>query len=319
MDDKTGQDLRHLEDTLAGFDDEITGRYFGAALTRVGLEAKRSMVELESAGMLDLTLDGASEVAHGDEISLVGRFLNALQESLASIAQVLAGEPTSRGLIPGEIKELASLRLAETAPGSLQMKLVPAHPEVSDVSQMSLHPDVFPEDDDDERVPLLDRSVDRLIGVLAHDPEQNSDLLQDLADLGPRTATHLSELTKALNEGNANVSLAWRSDYATRSTRFTRDASKALARRLEEVTEHSRELVVTGRIVGGSLVHRRFELEPMGEEQGLLAGAVMDAALPSLELLFGQMCTATITVSEASLPSGETREAHLLHSLAQLD
>lgn len=318
MDDKAGQELRHLDDALAGFDDEMTGRYFGAALTRAGLEAKRSMVELESAGMLDLILDGASEVAHGDEISLVGRFLNALQETLASIAQVLAGEPTSRGLIPGEIKELVSLRLAETAPGSLQMKLVPANPKASDAPQMRLHPDVI-SDDDDERVPLLDRSVDRLIGVLAHDPEQSSDLLQDLADLGPRTATHLNELTKALNEGNANVSLAWQSDHATRSTRFTRDASKALARCLEEVTERSRELVVTGRIVGGSLVHRRFELEPTGEEHGLLAGAVTDDALPSLELLFGQMCTATITVSEASLPSGETREAHLLRSLAQLD
>lgn len=116
--------------------------------------------------------------------------LEALQESLASIGQVLEGEPTSRGLIPSAIKDLVSLRIAATAPGSLQLKLVPAHPEI-DMGQPQTSlleaAETSQEGEDEEEAPLLDRSVDRLIGLLGRAPGDTEELLQDLAYVGPRT------------------------------------------------------------------------------------------------------------------------------------
>lgn len=315
MDRRSEEDLRELDAAIGSFDSAAAGEYFGVRLMREGLERKRSLVAAESAGVLDLVLASEEEGAVGDEISLIGRVLNSLQESLASIAQVLEGEPTSRGLIPASIKDLVALRLVATAPGSLQMRLVPAHPETeSDLPQMSLGS----EGEDEDVVPLVDRSVDRLIRLLAHRPDdEDEELLQDLAEVGPRTTTHLEELSKALYEGGASASLSWRSSHCARQTLFTRSDSKLLTAKLGEVHETAREMVVTGRLVGGSLVHRRFELEPTGEAQGLIVGTVAEGALPSLELLFGQTCTATIDVREATLPSGETRESHFLRSLSE--
>ncbi len=314
------KELSDLDAALAVAPEGLASEYFGVGLMRDSLARRREILVAEAAGALDLVLRGDDPATTGDEISLVARVLDALQESLASIAQVLAGEPTSRGLIPGSIKDLVSLRIAAMAPGSLQLKLVPVHPEIDGEvePQVSLleTAEVATEGDDGEELPLLDRSVDHLIGLLAYAPEDTDDLLQGLAYVGPRTTSHLHQLTKALNEGSANVALSWRSAHRQRQTTFTRSASQSLAKTLEEVTEESRSVVVTGRLVGGSLVHRTFELEPTGEEQGLIAGKVAEDALSSLELLFGQICTAHMEVREARLPSSEMREAHFLVSLA---
>jgi hypothetical protein len=312
--DRSRQELRELDAAIGGLRDEPDAP-FGVKIMRDGLVRKRQMVMAQAAGEFELVLSGEEAGVVGDEISLVGRVLNSLQESIASIAQVLEGEPTSRGLIPGATKESVSLKLLTTAPGSLKMTLVPAHPELDspEATQMRLEGD---DENEEEAAPLVDRSVDRLLGLLSYEPG-DTDLLQDLADVGPRTVTHLEELTRALDEGGAGASFGWRSCYVSRSLVFSRPASKALRQKLKEVDEDSREIVVTGRLVGGSLVHRRFELEPSNEHQGLIAGVVADSALPSIELLFGKNCTATLDVNEARLPSGETRESHFLKSLSE--
>jgi hypothetical protein len=90
-----------------------------------------------------------------------------------------------------------------------------------------------------------------------------------------------------------------------------------LSRTLERVEETTREVVYTGRLVGGSLVHRTFELEPEGEDGGLVAGKIVEEVLRDLEALFGRTCTARIEVREATMPSGETRESHLLRQLSE--
>lgn len=310
------KELNDLETALAAAPQQMASEYFGVQLMRDSLVRRRETIVGEASGVLDLVLSSDDPRTTGDEISLVARVLEALQESLASIGQVLAGEPTSRGLIPNAIKDLVALRIVATAPGSLQLKLVPAHPEVDvEQPQVSLL-ESSQEGEDEEEAPLLDQSVDRLIGLLSRAPGDTEELLQDLAYVGPRTTLHIQDLTKALDEADANVSLAWNSAHCRSEATFSRSASRALGETLDAVKEESREVVATGRLVGGSLVHRTFELEPAGEEQGLIAGKVAEDALPSLELLFGQTCTAQMEVREARLPSGETREAHFLTGLS---
>lgn len=313
------KELNDLETALAAAPQQMASEYFGVQLMRDSLVRRRETIVGEAAGVLDLVLSSDDPRTTGDEISLVARVLEALQESLASIGQVLAGEPTSRGLIPSGIKDLVALRIAATAPGSLQLKLVPAHPEIEvKQPQASLLESAqsSQEGEGEEEAPLLDQSVDRLIGLLSRASGNTEELLHDLAYVGPRTTSHIQDLTKALNEADANVSLAWNSAHCQSEATFGRSASRALGETLDAVKEDSREVVATGRLVGGSLVHRTFELEPAGEEQSLVAGKVAEDALPSLELLFGQTCTAHMEVREARLPSGETREAHFLTALS---
>jgi len=311
-------ELRDLDSALAEASEVRASADFGISLMRDSLLRRREEVFADAAGVLDLALRGAAPGTTGAEISLVGKVLDSFQESLASVAQVLAGEPTSRGLIPGAIKGLVQLRVAGATSGSLQLRLVPANLPTEDSApdQPMLLESGADQEADQEEAPLLDRSMERLIGLLSYGDADRDELLQDIADVGPRTTSHLQALSKAVGEAGANASLTWRSAGSERSAIFTRQSAERLARTLEEVVEESREVVFTGRLVGGSLVHRTFELEPDAEGASLVAGKVTEQVLPELaRMQFGQPCTAHIEVREARLPSGETREAHLLTHL----
>jgi hypothetical protein len=77
------------------------------------------------------------------------------------------------------------------------------------------------------------------------------------------------------------------------------------------MTTTERSLVVSGRLVGGSLVRRTFEIEL--EDGTVLAGRADETVLSTLEELFGHECTAHLIATEAVLASGETKDAyHLL-------
>ena len=223
--------------------------------------------------------------------------LASLQDSLASIAQVMAGKPTARGLIPAAIKESVELRVAIARPGSLSLQLVPAAP---------IQEPLF--EDGDES--LLDLSVGRLLSLLGHADGDRSVLLADIADLGPRVTAHVQTLSNLLAENQANASLRWRSQALEKSAVLDMRGATELRRVLREVEETTRDLVYTGRLVGGSLVRRTFELELELEppETTVIGGRVAEGALADLEELFGQHVTAVIVVRESRLRSGETRD-----------
>src|SRR4051812_14646740 len=94
------QELEQLRQTLESFDPEHSERYFGVRLMRESLERRLRQVEDGMRGRLDVGLTRASRSGTGAELFLVAGVLSSLQDGLASIAQVLAGRPTGRGLIP---------------------------------------------------------------------------------------------------------------------------------------------------------------------------------------------------------------------------
>jgi hypothetical protein len=300
------RDLRQLEETLASFDPGHAERFVGVRLMQQSLERRREQILSEIHGTLRVGLTRSERAGTGAELPLVAGVLSALQESLASIAQVMAGKPTARGLIPAAIKQEVELRVAEAQPGSLNLRLVPAAPS---------HEPLF----QDGEGSLLELSVDRLLGLLAHAHGDRGDLLQDIADLGPRVTSHVQALSNWIAEGQATAALEWRSRGFERSARLDTRAAAQLRDVLREVDEEKRDLVFTGRLVGGSLVRRTFELELELEppETSVIGGRVDEDALPALEALsFGQSVTATVEVRESRLRSGETRESHLLKSVS---
>lgn len=298
------EELRELDEALGSFEDESSTAYFGVRLMRESLERRRhQVIAREAAGELDLALTRAEGHGTGAEVSLVAGVLSSLQESLASIAQVLAGRPTARGLIPVAIKESVQLRIAAAEPGSLSIRLVPAFVEQQE-----------PLFDDEDRT-LMDVSIDHLLRLIDTAEGSPSDLLGEIADVGPRASGHIQNLSHSLAEGHANLALSWRSATASRRAALDSRAASTLEAVLNEVEEQTREVVFTGRLVGGSLVRQTFEFELPSPESTVLAGRVADDVINDVERLFGQPCTAILEVREARLRSGETRETHLLKRL----
>lgn len=302
--DRLTEEIQDLDRALGAVSPEIADESFAFRLTRDSLLRRRDELVAAAAGVLDMGLQPGDDES-GAEISLVARVLDSFQESLASIAQVLAGEPTALGLIPVSIKDGVQLKVAEANPGSLNLRLVPANPHPE--PERSLF-------DSDPEVPLIDRSISLLLGLLAEIDDKPS-LVQHIADVGPRATGHIQRLGKVLGESNAGVSLSWRSSATEARADVSGEQALTLTSRLSEIKEASRDVVLTGRLVGGSLVRRSFELEL--EDGSVIAGQVSEAPLDRLARLFGRSCTARIEVREAVLRSGETRESHQLLDLTE--
>jgi hypothetical protein len=293
-------DIKPIEAALADINPAQARGHFGLELMRQSLERQRDQLN----GWLRLALTRDERLGTGAELSLVAGVLSSLQDSVASIGQVVAGQPTARGLIPAAIKEATELRVADAQPGSLNLLLVPA---------AATQDPLF----EDGNETLLELSMQHLMGLLSGD---QGDLLQEIAHLGPRVTSHVQTLTNWLAEGRAAASLEWRSRNVDQATRLGTSEATRLREVLREVEEDTRTLVMTGRLVGGSLLRATFELElePIQPEDTVIAGRTDEAALDNLEQLFGQRVTATVEVRESRLRSGETREAHMLKSLSAL-
>lgn len=298
--------LAATDETLSLFDTVEPGAYFGVELMRRGMQRQRERLLLDRLGSaprfeqaLELELRQSNTEA-GAEAALLANVLGSLQEAILAVAQSLRERPTLHGPVTAAIQDAVRLRVAFALPGSLRLRLIPADPE----SQHSLF-------EEEEEESLLSLSMSSLLEVLESATRENrEDLLQHVASLGPRASLHLGALSSALDRGNARMAIAWRSPRAVNTVRLDRSDAQRLNSILQEVRSAERELVVSGRLVGGSLVRRTFEIEL--DDGSILSGKADEQVLPVIEELFGGACTAELLETETSLPSGETKEAFRL-------
>ncbi|HCG02760.1 MAG TPA: hypothetical protein DEV93_19720 [Chloroflexi bacterium] len=303
--------LSATDEVLSLFDDAPRGKYFGVDLMRHGLQRQREDTLLRrfaangvSAEALEVELRQGAELRGGAEVSLLASVLASLQEAVLAMAQSLRDRPTLHGPVTSEIQDAVRLKVAFAVPGSLRLGLTAAEPE--------LQRSILEEDGD---APLLERSVDSLMGLLASSvANDREDVLQQLASFGPRVATHVAALSGALERGHARIAIAWRSEGRRRTVRLDRGDALRLHELLLQFETTDREMVVRGRLVGGSLVRRVFELEL--DDGSVMSGKTDETALGMLEELFGQECTAHIVATETSLPTGEVKEAYRLQRLS---
>jgi hypothetical protein len=301
--------LASTEQLLTLLDEAPRGDYFSVDLVRRSIERQRDDLLIRRFGqvavadeVIDLDLRPARVAESGAEVGLLSTVLAELQGAVTAIAQSLRERPTTRGPITAGIQEAARLNVAFALPGSLRLRLVPAEPVLQQLLRAN------------EGESLLDDSLDELVGLLdAAGADDREDLLQRLASIGPRAAGHVASLSAALDRGETALGLGWRSPHQQRTVFFKREHAQFLASLLRTMESTERTLVVRGRLVGGSLVRRTFELEL--EDGSLLSGPADEDAVDTLEELFGQDCTAHLLVTEARLASGETKEAHRLQRL----
>jgi hypothetical protein len=308
-------ELEELDALIAESSTPETSGYFGAHLTLDSLVRRRADLlglmlaqGLDATERLDLVLQASASSAAGADVGFVARLLSELQESISAIAQALTRGATRRGVVPIEIQELVRLRLATALPGSLALRMVPSIPS-SAARQLELT------GEGGEAPSLLELATTRLIETVSSASDANHELLGLVAELGPRASLHLRELARIIATGATDVSFGWASELGTAHAALTRDTAIRLHTFLEGVEESITEVTVAGRLVGGSLVRRRFEIELPDET--ILSGSAGDEALAAVERYFGQACVATLQVRHTDVRGGETREAYTLLHLSQ--
>jgi hypothetical protein len=305
-------ELRQLEDLIAAAAESEADAFVGGRLMLAGFEQRRVRLltehldaHLAPAGeLLDLGLTRPATYGTGGEIGLLARILAPLQEGLSAIAQSLTGRPTARGQIPGTIQDAVALRVAFALPGSLNLRLVPAVPESQQPLFAGNHT-------------LLELSLEHLVTLVTRASESPEAALDAISIAGPRAASHLHALSKTLVEGQTNLDVRWRSHRAKYDMALTARVAGTLREVLEAVTDETRTRKFTGRLVGGNLIRRTFDLELEQPEGTVITGKATEDVLGDLEVLFGGICTATVEVRESSLHSGETREQFTLVALVE--
>ncbi len=309
MSDQPLDYLAATDELISLFDELPPGEFFGADLMRNSMIIQRdrllsrrfSLVEAHEE-VIDLEIRQPNQAA-GAEASLLSTVLAELQEAVLAIAQSLRERPTLRGPVTADIRAAVGLNVAFALPGSLRLRLVPAEPVLQSLLPLG----------DGERS-LLGESVETFLNVLdtASSGEEER-LLEQLAAVGPRASGHLASLSSALSRGSANMGVGWRSRQSRRSLTFSRSDAQRLSVLLHGMETSERTHVHQGRLVGGSLVRRTFELEL--DDGTVISGRADEDVLPMLEELFGQDCTAQVLVTETRLASSETKEAYRLQRL----
>jgi hypothetical protein len=297
----TPQDeLRQLEQLLGERGGE--GEPFGVALTFESLKRRREQILAQSPEEFHLALERPGR-STGAEAGFVSDVLRSLQDSLASVAQSLSIGATRAGTIPAHIKDAVELRVVQAAPGSLDLRMAPAYPT-----------DQLPLFAEEGAPPLLDAAVERVVRILDLATAERDEVLGEVAELGQRATRHLGQLSRALATRQASALVEWTSQRTTLSTTLSAGAAATLMGILGEVQEEAHVATFTGRLVGGSLPRRSFELEI--DEDTVLRGKVAEEALSAIEHFgLGDHGVAEIEVRQLSLSSGETKEAYRLLSL----
>ncbi|MDD7922735.1 hypothetical protein [Actinomycetospora chibensis] len=278
-------------------------RHLRGDLEQQLVAARRSEVELH--------LSGQPVLDHEIRIDKLAQFLGRFQESVAAIAQALAGKATSRAPIPANLRDASSLRLAGVFPGSFGATLRGPEENVDDGVLFEL-----PNEDVES---LLDLSLKRILSIVdaVHltDGSDEETIVELVAPLGSRALRHVTWLAKLMADDELDAEWIWTapgssSKYSALSSGGARRLYRVLSN--NEATEEAQ--VVRGLLGGASEIRNRIELQLATGE--IINARVADDVVAALRDYFGSEVNATFNVrTVTSRTSGIVRNYYLLTDL----
>lgn len=243
---------------------------------------------------INISIDGDVFAEHTASIGVLGTLFIRFQKLFNSIGQALTTGPTLRGPISHEIRDLTDLRVAAFYPSSFGMTLIT--PSKYDLIGESL-------------------SASSLAAMfqLFNAADEEKQIMRFSGELGRRAFGHLSHVITILEEQHASIGLKW-SDFTGTKYSWSADATKVaqIMARLRDITERrSEDKMVSGRLVGASLLKNRFEL--LLNDGNVIEGKMIASAAETVKSVFGQICLANITETEIfDQMSGEGRSYYTL-------
>jgi hypothetical protein len=229
---------------------------------------------------VDIRLHGPGVPGHDIPVREAAGILTALQETVASIGQVLSRRTTASGPINAQVLKSTELRLSpELDPRSVVFHLTGPGEDVSGDEAPALT-------GNDTLVDVAMRELFTLVmqSASADEPEAAGSLARELRRFGPRVAKHLAELANHVVKDEIDMDLTWRTPRGRRqratlerhTAQTIRDAIK-----LNEIETLRVEL--TGTLITISTT-KKAELKTV--DQGAVRIAVDDRLTASLGLFF---------------------------------
>jgi hypothetical protein len=161
--------------------------------------------EIDSRSRASVRMHGGAVKNNGVAVKRATKILSILQDAITSVAASLQGSKGSRGKFPEVVRQLSELTFTpRTAPGSVVFELVAQDPaevlpgQTEPLIQMADLVDVSAQN-------FLNLANAAAIGI----QQGQSDVLDQLRELGPRVARNILKLSAAIIEEEIELDICW--------------------------------------------------------------------------------------------------------------
>ena len=213
--------------------------------------------------------------------------LGGFQSMLDSVANAMLNSPTSRGKIPGHIKDITEFEVVGTFAGSFGVRL---EREVLQSGMSSGDTDI-------------NRALDELFNVL-ETLDNSEQLLSVITPCGKRTVMHYRQWIDDMRDNDVNLEVDWVDDSArTRKLHILKERAPSIITTLDTIDRiENEDVTLCGMLNGVNIRNRTFEMNVEGE--GLIKGKASLETLISITDKIGTEIVATMIRSNAFTKTG---------------
>ena len=213
--------------------------------------------------------------------------LGGFQSMLDSVANAMLNSPTSRGKIPGHIKDITEFEVVGTFAGSFGVRL---EREVLQSGMSSGDTDI-------------NKALDELFNVL-ETLDNSEQLLSVITPCGKRTVMHYRQWIDDMRDNDVNLEVDWVDDSArTRKLHILKERAPSIITTLDTIDKiENEDVTLCGMLNGVNIRNRTFEMSVEGE--GLIKGKASLETLISITDKIGTEIVATMIRSNAFTKAG---------------
>lgn len=250
-------------------------------------EQKRKMENAFSKETVSLRIYGENVETGKVSSRVLLAALGGFQSMLDSVANAMLHSPTSRGKIPGHIKDIAEFEVVGTFAGSFGVRL---ERQVSQSGMASGDTDIS-------------RVMDEMFSIL--ETLDNSDqLLSAITPCGKRTVAHYRQWLDDMRESGVNLEINWTNDSAhTRKLNMMKERAPSIITTLDTIDNiDSKDVVLRGMLNGINIRNHTFEISVEG--LGIVKGKALPETLMAITEKIGTEITADMIESTSLTKAG---------------
>lgn len=224
--------------------------------------------------------------------------LGGFQSMLDSVANAMYHSPTSRGKIPGRIRDITSFEIVDTFAGSFGLVLERQNVQITSSAEDS----------------LISGVLSQMFSVLetVDDADQ---LLTAITPFGKRTVTHYRSWLDDLQQNNVNLQVGWTDEAASsRQMHLIKEKAPSIISTLDTISKIDNEdVLLYGTLNGVNIRNRSFEMSVVG--YGIIRGHATPETLMSILGKIGTDISANMIKSISFTKAGVQKTSWYLSSI----
>ena len=224
--------------------------------------------------------------------------LGGFQSMLDSVANAMYHSPTSRGKIPGRIRDITSFEIVDTFAGSFGLVLERQNVQITSSAEDS----------------LISGVLSQMFSVLetVDDADQ---LLTAITPFGKRTVTHYRSWLDDLQQNNVNLQVGWTDEAASsRQMHLIKEKAPSIISTLDTISKIDNEdVLLYGTLNGVNIRNSSFEMSVVG--YGIIRGHATPETLMSILDKIGTDISANMIKSISFTKAGVQKTSWYLSSI----